>query len=478
MDSSIVTVDGEGRIFGNAPGTTSIKISSYYSGNIAEREIIVLPVIPLGIEITSPDSSVYSPNSEVKLTASILPLNAKQDILWISSDETIAKVNEFGLVTFLKSGEVVIEAKAKETDLRAFITLKVAISPFFVFDNLHVFNPIVQNNVMHWAYNDPNLNQSTNVYGSVSRYLFSDLNIDNTSYWLSSSALNFDQRTFDKPEYIVIHDTWNPSGGGAANAALITSPSNTKTCWHFTVGNDGIFQSLPENQYGKHAGDGGLNFSLFDTMIKADTLNPNITISEDGYWEINYQKTNLLAPLLKDRLATKNDFTDSGILVEINEQGYYVIGTTYYNATYNKIANTGGNAAGIGIETAMNFGSDLYLTWQKTAKLTADLMYRYHLDINRVRQHHFFSGKDCPRTMRKADLWEEFLNLVEGEYLAATNLKGYTVKFISNNPEYVNNWGRIVKLPNVNTKVSYTIQIFLEGDMMGEKTYYSFLQAI
>ena len=120
MDPSIVIVDGEGRVFGNAPGTTTIKISSYYSGQIFEKEITVWPVIPMGIEITSPDSSVYSPNSEVKLTASILPLNAKQDISWISCDETIAKVNEFGLVTFLKSGEVVIEAKVKEADFPLF----------------------------------------------------------------------------------------------------------------------------------------------------------------------------------------------------------------------------------------------------------------------------------------------------------------------------------------------------------------------
>jgi len=141
------------------------------------------------------------------------------------------------------------------------------------------------------------------------------------------------------------------------------------------------------------------------------------------------------------------------------------------------IANTGGNAAGIGIETAMNFGSDLFLTWHYTAKLVAQLMLRHDLDISRVRQHNFFSGKDCPRTMRKAGMWPDFLKLVEAEYLAITNLKGYTITFISHDLEFVNNVGRIIKLPQAETTVSYTVQIHKNSELVGEKTFYSLLPA-
>jgi N-acetylmuramoyl-L-alanine amidase CwlA/uncharacterized protein YjdB len=477
-DTSILQVDAQGNIKGVNEGVVQVKISSYYTNHFLEKEITVHLVVPTAIEIKPLDNLIYAPNSSVKLGAQVLPIQAKQDIVWKSNDEETASVNEFGNVYFHKSGEVTIEAQVVGYELSAFISLKVEISPISVFDVLHVINPIVQKDVMHWAYSDPLQNKTSHVYGSVSRYLFTNLNINDTSYWLSPTAANFDSRTFEQPEYIVIHDTWNPTGAGAANAALVTSLSNTKTCWHFTVGNDGIFQSLSEFQYGKHAGDGGADFALIETNILATSENkPTLSISQDGYWMINDIKSNILVPLLNGKIPLMSQVTDSGVLVEINDLGHYVIGTTYYNATYNVIANTGGNARGIGIETAMNFGSDLYLTWQHTAKLTADLMFRHHLDINRVRQHNFFSGKDCPRTMRKAFLWEEFLSLVEGEYLAVTNLKGYTISFISHNPDLVNNIGRIIQLPLVDTKVSYTVQIENEKGLVGEKTYYSFLPA-
>ncbi|MGD9605294.1 MAG: Ig-like domain-containing protein [Bacilli bacterium] len=474
---TILFVDGEGKITGINPGIVKITISSYYTDDYLEKEITVNPVIPTNLEILTPDSLIYAPNTEKKVEAKVLPINAKQEVIWSTNDEEIASINQFGLVSFHKSGEIIIEAQVKDYPIYAYLSLKVEIPPLSVFDILHVNNPLVKNDVMYWAYSDPIQNDICDVYGSVSRYLFTNLSIDNTSYWLSSSAANFDSRTFEQPEYIVIHDTWNPVGAGAGNAAIVTSLSNTKTCWHFTVGNDGIFQSLSEYQYGKHAGDGGRDFALIDTGIKANNNQPVLEISDDGYWVINDEKSNLLVPLLLDKIATVNNLTDSGILIEENELGNYVIGTTYYNDTYNVIANTGGNARGIGIETAMNFGSDLYFTWQQAAKLTADLMYRHHLDINRVRQHNFFSGKDCPRTMRKAALWNEFLSLVEAEYLAVSNLKGYTINFISHNPEFVNEVGRIIKLPNENTKVSYTVQIFNETGLVAEKTYYSIISA-
>ncbi len=41
------------------------------------------------------------------------------------------------------------------------------------------------------------------------------------------------------------------------------------------------------------------------------------------------------------------------------------MGPTYYNTSYNKISNRGGNLASIGIETAVNDGSDVFWTWQK-----------------------------------------------------------------------------------------------------------------
>lgn len=63
-------------------------------------------------------------------------------------------------------------------------------------------------------------------------------------------------------EYIVVHDTGNASSG--ANAAmhnnyiknLNSNPESTYISWHYTVGDDGIYQHVPLDEVAYHAGDG------------------------------------------------------------------------------------------------------------------------------------------------------------------------------------------------------------------------------
>lgn len=73
----------------------------------------------------------------------------------------------------------------------------------------------------------------------------------------------------------------------------------------------------------------------------------------------------------------------------------------------------GGNKSGVGIELCVNQGSDFAKTTDNAAKLTAYLLYSYKLDINDVKQHYDFSGKDCPDRLREKDNWESFLSLVQ-----------------------------------------------------------------
>ena len=95
---------------------------------------------------------------------------------------------------------------------------------------------------------------------------------------------------------------------------------------------------------------------------------------------------------------------------------YFYLGETYFNKTYEKIANRGGNNNSIGIESCITANTDIYLTWQKTAKLVAYLLDNNNLTINDVVQHHYFSGKNCPQTMREAGFYMHFKKLVQIEY--------------------------------------------------------------
>ncbi len=73
----------------------------------------------------------------------------------------------------------------------------------------------------------------------------------------------------------------------------------------------------------------------------------------------------------------------------------------------------GGNLNGIGIELCVNDGSDYLKTVDNGAKLVAKLLDLYNLDIDAVKTHKDFSGKDCPTKLLLEDNWEMFIESIE-----------------------------------------------------------------
>lgn len=80
------------------------------------------------------------------------------------------------------------------------------------------------------------------------------------------------------------------------------------------------------------------------------------------------------------------------------------------------IRKEGGNRNGIGIELCVNEGGDFSQTMYHAAQLTAYLMDTYQLDLDDVKKHQDFSGKLCPSTIIKENLWEDFLQQVQDAY--------------------------------------------------------------
>ena len=67
-----------------------------------------------------------------------------------------------------------------------------------------------------------------------------------------------------------------------------------------------------------------------------------------------------------------------------------------------------------------------------------------NFNLDQVVQHHYFSGKDCPQTMRTEGYWNHFLNLVQVEYkMLEFKNKGFTFELIPMNSNSVNQLGRI-----------------------------------
>lgn len=79
----------------------------------------------------------------------------------------------------------------------------------------------------------------------------------------------------------------------------------------------------------------------------------------------------------------------------------------------------GGNMNGIGIELCVNAGSDYEKTLDNAAKLAAYLLNAYDLELDAVKKHQDFSGKNCPSRLLERGRWEEFLTKVD-TYLSET----------------------------------------------------------
>ncbi len=71
-----------------------------------------------------------------------------------------------------------------------------------------------------------------------------------------------------------------------------------------------------------------------------------------------------------------------------------------------------GNEFGIGIELCVNVDGDFEKTFENGAKLVAYLLKAYDLNINAVKTHRDFNGKDCPHYIFEDNRWDEFKELI------------------------------------------------------------------
>jgi integrase/recombinase XerD len=78
---------------------------------------------------------------------------------------------------------------------------------------------------------------------------------------------------------------------------------------------------------------------------------------------------------------------------------------------------------------------------KRTAKLVSELLDEFNLTLIDVKQHNWFSGKDCPQVMRSQNRWNEFLELVSLEYFAKTKLEGVNFIWESLSPSILDNTG-------------------------------------
>ena len=306
---------------------------------------------------------------------------------------------------------------------------------------------------------------------SVSKYLFED--IDMVENMAEKGQHNRPGNVYEK-RYICVHDTGDPGLGAKRWSEVVRDGKIGQTTYNasfqYVVGNDGYYHMIPDNEIAFHAGDGHTEESIFGVLPSGIFTHeytkekPKIEVNEEGYYLINGEKSKIKAPT-NEQGEIKKKINDLGIYSELqkveNEENTYeyYLGRTWYNEKYGYISNYGGNLNSIGVESCVNKGSDVYYTWQKLAKLVAQLMDDNNFTIEQVVQHHYFSGKDCPWTKRNSGLWEYFKTVVLAEYQMLQYKKmGFTFEFTSES-EYINEKGRIIKPVEEETTLKYKIKV-------------------
>ena len=341
-------------------------------------------------------------------------------------------------------------------------------------------------------------------------------------------------------QFVTFHYT---AGMGATadtdNHASYFTGGSADVSIHYITGNKGsdsngatseVYKTLDHAHGAWHAGDSNSRYYSNSTLTDesglkrfqwiptgvqydgTDLLDIKWTASDDFYFEINGKKTTIKLPdtyNYKERntnhiynadgtISSQDSFTfswakfsnrtpesffnDQGFAVNVIDGQYYMGPTwwSYGQVVEGRICAVGGNQNSIGIESCVNEGSDLWLTWQISAQLIAKLLNDNGLTIDRVKGHHFFDGKDCPQPLLENDLaiWYEFIELIKAELEIITTYKDYEIKFVSHNTELVDEMGRVVKAPEFAQSVSYTVTVEKDGQVVEEITLGSLLPGI
>ena len=481
-DENIASVDKNGLITAHNIGTVTITILSLSTSNEVD-EMTVEVITPGYFDISYETNSYVQVGYGIQLNAIYYDKkHTAQEIVWSSLTEDIATVDADGFVTGVKVGMATIRATLKDNS-EIYQDFVVTVLDAELNEALNFVLNAHESNV-YVEYGLP-IGAGTPAYyadiiGSVSKLLFNDELTFNTKYNAASNEKYGDElkdRVMESIEFITVHYTGNMNTGSnaAANASWFALPrSENNTSIHYTTGNDGVYKCLDEQYRAAHAGDDGSaeqveKFGWRDTnleVLDSDPLFPVVTITSNATFAINGRDTGIKVPeetkFGRGFVTDSKWLNDMGIAVNI-DNGKYQLGTCWWCYTQvweGRICSNGGNKNSIGIESCVDAGSDLWYTWQKTAQLVADIMYRHNLDITKVKGHHFFSAKDCPQPMLENELrlWWEFIELVQSEYERRSEFENYTIKF-SSTSDLVNSKGRVTKQANTSQIVTYKVEI-------------------
>ena len=439
----------------------------------------VKEILPESIEITiSCDDEIIYSDTECVITCRVLPAEASQEVEWKNMNRTKATLNEDGTINIMHGNEATFKATSvANPDVFATITVKVRTYPNP--DNFIEGMQVKTEDIVAQKAKQYTSNAGSDAYilGSVIRYLFEKLTV--TENMIPEGQWNrpgqyTDEGVKFKAYYVCVHDVGAP-GDATSNSRYCVSPGQGNyISWHFTVGNDGVYQQLPMNEIGYHAGDGThYDYGFRDSGIIAPEGNNEAAVIKinqvTGKFMIGDKDTLIDCPRNNSGgVPTNSQLPYTGISNYVDTDPtsetyrHYMIGDTWWSQSYQTVSNRGGNVNSIGIESQVT--ANTFYTWERMAKLIAQVILpETGLQLKDIKQHNTFSGKDCPMTMRHAGRWETFLDYVYYEYMMASQFYSFKLEF-STDSVFLNPNGMIKSLPNEATEVSYSVRFYSETE--------------
>ncbi len=123
-NSSIASVDENGVVTANAPGNVTIIVSTVDGGFYATCDVFVCSSVT-GFTLANNTENI-KPNATVQMQPIFEPADAEnQNIIWTTSDNSIATVDENGLVTGKSIGTAVIVATTEDGGYRDYCMVRV-----------------------------------------------------------------------------------------------------------------------------------------------------------------------------------------------------------------------------------------------------------------------------------------------------------------------------------------------------------------
>ena len=126
-NSSIASVDANGKVTAKAVGTATITVTTTDGGKTASCSVSVSPIAVTGITLNKTTLSLTKGSNET-LTATVSPSNATNPaVTWTSSNTSVATVSN-GTVTAVGKGTATITAKAGDKTETCSVTVTVPVS--------------------------------------------------------------------------------------------------------------------------------------------------------------------------------------------------------------------------------------------------------------------------------------------------------------------------------------------------------------